>query len=58
MLSVNISNIAITCIENVDYHCITHDVNKVEGMNLKRKFWCFKIVCLYKKYCQTFGLAQ
>ena len=37
MLSVNISNIAIITIKNVDYHCIIHNINKSEAINLLEK---------------------
>ena len=34
MLCVNISDIAIITIENVDYHCIIHNITKSEAVNL------------------------
>ena len=34
MLSVNISDIAITAAENVDYRCIIHNISKSEAINL------------------------
>ena len=34
MLSVSISDITIITIENVDYHCIIHNISKSEAINL------------------------
>ena len=34
MLSVNISNIAIITVNNVDYRCIIHNINKYEATDL------------------------
>ena len=33
MLSVSISDITIITIENVDYHCIIHNISKSEAIN-------------------------
>ena len=33
MLSVNISDIAITSIKNVDYCCFIHNISKSEAIN-------------------------
>ena len=33
MLSVNISDVTIITMENVDYHCITYNINKYEAIN-------------------------
>ena len=34
ILSVNISNIVVIIVENVDYRCISHDINKSEAISL------------------------
>ena len=34
MLSVNISDIAITTIKTVDYRCIIHSISKSEAIDL------------------------
>ena len=34
MLSVNVSDIAITNVKNVDYRCIIHKISKSEAINL------------------------
>ena len=33
MLSVNISDVAIISSENIDYHCIIHNIGKSEAIN-------------------------
>ena len=32
MLSVNMSDIAVITVENVDYHCIIHNISKSEAI--------------------------
>ena len=34
MLSVNISNIALITVNNVDYRCVIHNINKYEAIDL------------------------
>ena len=34
MLCLNISNIAFITVENIDYRCIIHNINKSEAINL------------------------
>ena len=34
MLSVNISDITIITVKNVDHHCIIHNINKSDAINL------------------------
>ena len=57
MLSVNIGNIAIITIENVDYCCIIHNINKSETIDLL-KASVLNIVDIYKKYCRNFKSTQ
>ena len=38
ILSVNISNIAISTIENVDYRCIIHNIGRSKAINLLENF--------------------
>ena len=57
MLSVNISNIAIITIENVDYHCIIHNISKSAATNLLKTFVLEN--CGYiKDYCLKFQSTQ
>ena len=54
MLSVNISNIAITTVKNVDYRSIIHNSISVAINSLKN----YVYVCMYKKYCFKFQSTQ
>ena len=36
MLSVNMIDIAIITVENVDYHCIIHNISKSEAFSLSK----------------------
>ena len=38
MLSLNISDIAIIAVKGVDYHCISHSINKSEVIHLLEYF--------------------
>ena len=38
MLGVNISDIAIITVKDVDYHCIIHNINKSEVINLLENY--------------------
>ena len=53
MLSVDISNIVIVTIENVDYHCIIHSINKSEAINLLKNS-VLEDVGIYKKTLPQF----
>ena len=49
MLCLNISDITITTIKNVDYHCIIHYITKSEAINLLKNSVLENFVCIYKK---------
>ena len=38
MLRLNISDTAIITVKRVDYHCITHDINKFEAIHLLENY--------------------
>ena len=45
---LNISDISIITVEDVDYRCIIHSINKPEAINLLKILYLM-IVTLYKK---------
>ena len=39
MVSVNINDIAIITVENVDYHCINHNISKFKANKLLKNYF-------------------
>ena len=39
MVSVNINDIAIITVENVDYHCINHNISKFKANKLLKSYF-------------------
>ena len=54
MLSVNISDIAITNVKTIYYRCIIHSISKSQAINLLKESVLEDCEYIEKKYCFKF----